>query len=108
MTTVVRGLNRLPCDMMVRGFMPAVRAALAITLVKYYGLTIYRTAKLLGVAPAAVSNYLTARRSSKPLVDKLLNDEKYSKYVREYSVKIARGEMSVNDAICMLCKLHRI
>ncbi|MEM3948475.1 MAG: hypothetical protein QXM76_02655 [Zestosphaera sp.] len=63
-------MDHLPCDVVAKELMPAVRAALAITLVKQHGLTIYRTAKLLGVAPAAVSNYLTARRSSKPLVDR--------------------------------------
>ncbi|MEM0015334.1 MAG: hypothetical protein QXS42_00415 [Zestosphaera sp.] len=101
-------MDHLPCDVVAKELMPAVRAALAITLVKQHGLTIYRTAKLLGVAPAAVSNYLTARRSSKPLVDRLLNDERYSRYVREYSLKIVSGEMSVNDLMCLLCKLYRV
>ncbi|MEM0038098.1 MAG: hypothetical protein QW772_04150 [Zestosphaera sp.] len=104
----MRSLDHLPCDVVAKELMPAVRAALAITLVKQHGLTIYRTAKLLGVAPAAVSNYLTARRSSKPLVDRLLNDERYSRYVREYSLKIVSGEMSVNDLMCLLCKLYRV
>jgi len=85
--------------------MPALRAALAITMVREYGLSVYRTAKLLDIAPAAVSNYLAERRSNKKVVRKLLEDKKYAIYVKEYSMKIIRNEIRVDEVMCFFCKL---
>lgn len=86
--------------------MPAVRAALAITMVREYSLSVYRAAKLLGVAPAAVSNYLAERRSNKKLVKKLLEDAVYATYIREYTQKIIRNEVKVDEVMCFFCKLY--
>ena len=86
--------------------MPAVRAALAITMTRDYGLSIYKTAKLLGIAPAAVSNYLARKRSDKKLVKKLLGDEKFSTYVREYSLKLIKNEAKIDEVVCFFCKLY--
>ncbi len=85
--------------------MPALRAALAITMVREYGLSVYNAAKLLNIAPAAVSNYLAERRSNKKLVRKLLEDKRYATYVREYSIKIIRNEVKVDEVMCFFCKL---
>jgi len=98
-------LSPLQCEKFTRELMPALRAALAITMVREYGLSVYRTAKLLDIAPAAVSNYLAERRSNKKLVRKLLEDKKYAIYVKEYSMKIIRNEIRVDEVMCFFCKL---
>ncbi|MEO3993588.1 MAG: hypothetical protein QN229_04745 [Desulfurococcaceae archaeon TW002] len=99
-------MSSLKCEVATKELMPAVRAALAITMVKEHGISVYRTAKLLGVAPAAVSNYLVGRRSNKRLVMKLLEDAVYATYIREYTQKIIRNEVKVNEVICFFCKLY--
>ncbi len=97
-------MRRTPCEVSVKEVVPAVRAALSITLVKERGLSVYRTAKILNVAPAAVSNYLSARRSKGEYVEKLLNDEKYSKDLREFTEKLLRNEVETRDIICYFCR----
>jgi len=99
-------LSPLRCEVTAKELVPAVRAALAITMVRDYRLSVYKTAKLLGVAPAAVSNYLVERRSNKKLVKKLLEDKGYATYVREYSLKIIRNEIKVDEVMCFFCKLY--
>ncbi|MEM1796122.1 MAG: hypothetical protein QXM97_00080 [Zestosphaera sp.] len=99
-------LSSPQCERTTKELMPAVRAALAITMVRDYGLSVYKTAKLLGMAPAAVSNYLAERRSNKRLVKKLLENTEYATYVKEYSLKIIKNEVKVNEVICFFCKLY--
>jgi predicted transcriptional regulator len=101
----VSGLSPLQCEIAAKELMPALRAALAITMVREYGLSVYRTAKLLNIAPAAVSNYLAERRSNKKLVRKLLEEKEYAVYVKEYSIKIIRNEVKVDEVMCFFCKL---
>lgn len=96
------------CEMTTRELVPAVRAALAITMVRDYGLSVYKTAKLLGIAPAAVSNYLAERRSDKKLVKKLLEDAEYATHIREYSLKIIKNEVKIDEVICFFCKLYYV
>lgn len=101
-------MSPLQCEITAKELMPAVRAALAITMVRDHGLSVYKTAKLLGIAPAAVSNYLAERRSDKKLVKKLLENTEYATYIREYSLKIIRNEVKIDEVICFFCKLYYV
>ncbi|PUA32298.1 MAG: hypothetical protein B7O98_06450 [Zestosphaera tikiterensis] len=97
-------MRRTPCEVSVREVVPAVRAALSIMLVRERGLSVYKAAKILDVAPAAVSNYLSARRSREEYVEKLLKDEKYSKDLREFTEKLLKEEAQAGDVICYFCR----
>ncbi len=98
----------LPCEMATRKVLPALRAATAIVLVKEYGFTTYRTAKLLGLTPAAISNYIFKRRGAE-LVDIILNNEKYKKIVEEIVSRLLSGATPEEITVyaCLLCRLLR-
>ena len=70
-----------PCQKIVWDLVPAIRASLAIELVKK-GQSQAATAKLLGIAPSAVSQYISGKRGyriefqgeTKELIEKLAQD----------------------------------
>ena len=96
-----------PCEVASRRYVPAIRASVAIVLVKEYGFSAYRAAKLLGLTPAAISNYLLGRRGGE-LVNVLLNDSGLRRMVMELAARIAEGSFdSVEELqrmVCSLCK----
>jgi hypothetical protein len=70
-----------PCQKIVWDLVPAIRASLAIELVKK-GQSQAMSAKLLGIAPSAVSQYISGKRGyriefqgeTKELIEKLAQD----------------------------------
>jgi uncharacterized protein len=70
-----------PCQKIVWNLVPAIRASLAIELVKK-GQSQAASAKLLGIAPSAVSQYISGKRGyrmefqgeTKELIEKLAQD----------------------------------
>lgn len=70
-----------PCQKIVWDLVPAIRASLAIELVKK-GQSQASSAKLLGIAPSAVSQYISGKRGyriefqgeTKELIEKLAQD----------------------------------
>jgi predicted transcriptional regulator len=70
-----------PCQKIVWDLVPAIRASLAIELVKK-GQSQASAAKLLGIAPSAVSQYISGKRGyriefqgeTKELIEKLAQD----------------------------------
>jgi len=97
-------MKRPPCEWKVRELIPMLRACLAIIMIKEFGLSIYQTSKLLGVTPAAISNYLTAKRSREDAVAKVLSDEDSLQLLREYAKKLIDNDMEAGDGLCILCK----
>ncbi|MET1101783.1 MAG: hypothetical protein ABWW69_04825 [Pyrodictiaceae archaeon] len=94
-----------PCEVAVKKYIPAIRAAIAIVLVKEYGLTAYRAAKLLGVTPAAISNYLLGRRGGK-LVNLVLASDELRSHVYRVAEKLLSG-LEEKDVIRDLCRACR-
>ena len=97
-------MKRPPCEWRVKELIPMLRASLAIILIKEYGYSIYQTSKVLGVTPAAISNYLTAKRSKETLVEKILSDEKMAEVLRKYAKKLIESELEAGDVLCILCR----
>ena len=56
------GCDITVCDIMVRKYLPAMRAEMVARLVQRDGITQSDAAKLLGVSRAAVSQYMSRKR----------------------------------------------
>ncbi len=97
-------MKRPPCEVIVKELLPLLRACLANILIKEYGYSIYQASKVLGVTPAAVSNYLTARRSDERLITTFLNDDKLYPLIKKYADELINNELEVGDVLCILCK----
>jgi predicted transcriptional regulator len=85
-----------PCQKIVWDLVPAIRASLAIELVKK-GQSQAASAKLLGIAPSAVSQYISGKRGyrlefqgeTKDLIEKLAQDLMENK-VDDFVVRICQ------------------
>lgn len=98
-----------PCEIAVRKYVPSIRASIATILVKVYGLSIYRTAKILKITPAAVSNYLLKRRGG-DYVDLILNDKELYELVAKIAENLVSESMdkqSMAMHICQVCRKLR-
>ena len=75
-------LLRQPCEVAAREIIPSIRASIALILIDEYKLSKYEAAKLLGVTPAAVTNYVNRRRGDR-FVEKLMSSESSRSMLRE-------------------------
>ena len=102
-----RKLLLMPCEVISRNLLPAIRAALAIILVKNYKLSGYEVAKMLNLTPAAISNYLAGRRGNKYL-DFILSDEESLKTIDSLARILTKSkgkQPKMRDVIRMTCGL---
>ncbi|UGV41180.1 helix-turn-helix domain-containing protein [Methanococcoides orientis] len=91
-----------PCQAVVWDILPAIRAALAMELVKN-GISQKEVAKMFGMAPSAVSQYLTKKRGYRIEFD---DDVKES--IARLALEIQEGKVdNVPAKICEICRYLR-
>ncbi len=90
-----------PCEKAVWYYLPQIRADLARELV-HTGMTQSRAAKLLGVTPAAVSQYLNRKRGQQNI-----RSRDYRKEIRLAVEKLCAGavESELYGIVCKCCQL---
>lgn len=94
----------LPCEVLVKKVMPSIRALLAEILVKEYGLTLYETAKILGLTPAAISNYILKKRG-KLAYREIVENKRAFQALHLLADKLASGTYSSEECSRILCRL---
>ncbi|MFQ6106316.1 MAG: transcriptional regulator [Thermoplasmata archaeon] len=93
--------RKQPCEAIVIEILPNIRARLAAIILNEYGLSQTKTAELLGVTQAAISQYTTRRRGS----DKTLEDfPEMSKSIHDMAEAVVTG-VSDEERSRLLCKL---
>lgn len=75
-------IARQPCEVAAKEIMPSIRASIAYVLVNEFKLSKYEAAKLLGLTPAAVSNYVQGKRGGK-YMNKILERQDNMEKIRE-------------------------
>ncbi|RLI09618.1 transcriptional regulator [Candidatus Bathyarchaeota archaeon] len=98
----------LPCEIIVRRVLPALRALIARELVEKHGLAQSKVASLLGVTQASVSHYLSAKRGK--LVGLRIDVDELRAVAKEVADGVAGGTMGpeeVSKAMCQLCARMR-
>ncbi len=93
------------CEYAVPNLLPALRAGIAQTLSRRYGMSQRQIARRLGLSQAAVSHYTTSRRAATPLRD----HTGLSKYVEKLADRVATGLSGtrLTAAICGICTSFR-
>lgn len=99
---------KFPCEIVVRDYLPVVRAAMARELSEHYKLKQSQIASLLGVTQASISHYLSAKRGyslqlSKRHSDLAMMGKKLAKALVE-----GTSSMQVIATVCNLCKNLRV
>ncbi len=89
--------GKVPCEVITWYVLPVIRRELATNLVKEHGITQKKTAELLGLTNAAISQYVSKKRGKIDL--KGLGEEEF-----EVSAKRILEGKPANEEICRLCK----
>ncbi len=95
-------MEKLPCETIVWDSLPAIRAAIAVEMVRC-GLSQKMVANILNMAPSAVSQYLSGKRGYRIV---------FSDEVTDAIAELARDLVSAKisdprDRICKICVLIR-
>lgn len=95
-------MEKLPCETIVWESLPAIRAAIAVEMVRC-GLSQKMVAATLNMAPSAVSQYLSGKRGYK--ID--FSDE-VSQAIAALAKDLISGDINdPRDNICRICMLIR-
>jgi len=89
---------KTPCQQIVWDVLPAIRAALAAELVRD-GMAQLEVARLLEIAPSAVSQYLSGKRGYR-----IVFEGPTEKAIRELAREIREGTVrDITARICAIC-----
>ena len=92
---------KMPCELIVWYMLPAIRSAIAESMVKDYKLKQTEVAQKLGVTDAAVSQYLSSKRGKI-----VLKDPKVKKFIKESTKRIINGKQeNIFIETCKICDL---
>lgn len=93
---------KLPCQEVVWEILPAIRSALALELINL-GVSQLDSAKLLGIAPSAVSQYRSKKRGYRIVFDDeiMVATSKLAKDIKE------GGVSDPTPRICEICRMIR-
>ncbi len=100
-------LGEMPCEYAAREIIPSIRAAIAITMIEK-GVSKYKAATLLGMTPAAITNYTSGKRGGK-FVTIILGSPQFRGLIeRTGEILLAdidpkRKEEAFRSAICAIC-----
>jgi hypothetical protein len=97
---------KLPCEIIVREILPAIKAIVAKELIEHYGLSQLEVASRLGITQASVSHYLTGKRGQTRLreVTKL---KETGKKIAEAITKKSASVLDIMRIVCDACRTLR-
>lgn len=96
-------MNQIPCEYMIWNGLPSIKKEITKCIINNFGLNQRETAKLLGVTPAAVCQYMSKKRGK---ID--INDKKIIIEINVSAKRIVqKGETAVLPEICRICKIIR-
>jgi predicted transcriptional regulator len=96
----------IPCEVVIKYFIPAIRANTAKTLASKYNFSQLEIASKLGITQAAVSKYLNGKYSSE--IKRLENKKFLKKLSLNLAYSIARqkkAKIEFAKEFCKICKL---
>ncbi len=93
---------KLPCQTIVWDVLPAIRAAIAEELVNL-GVSQQETARLLDMAPSAISQYLSKKRGYR-----IEFEDDVKTAIRSIAQDLSNGEVeNISHRICGICTMLR-
>ena len=93
---------KLPCEMIVSHVLPVARGSISRDLVERHHRTQSDVAKIFGVTPAAVSQYLNGIRGGDSIINRSAYRDDFHAMIREVSDMIVEGR-DVCECLCRIC-----
>lgn len=95
-------MEKLPCETIVWDSLPAIRAAIAVEMVRI-GLSQKMVASILNMAPSAVSQYLSGKRGYR-----IVFSDEVTSAIASLAADLVSGQISdPRERICKICVLIR-
>ena len=94
---------KMPCELVVNYVLPTAKCAMAKELVTKYGMRQTDVARLFGVTPAAISQYMSGNRGGSSIIDESEYRDGFYGIVMEMADSIAAG-MDTTEALCHVCE----
>lgn len=92
------GCDIVVCDIMVRKYLPAMRAEMVARLVQREGVTQSDAAKMLGVSRAAVSQYMSRKRGDSGVEI----SHELDSLIDKWALSVTSADQSIT--LCDICK----
>ena len=92
----------LPCEVIVKRYLPGLRAWIAKSLVTDYHMTQMEVAAKLGITQAAVSKYLSGKYDDK--LKDVLRNEKLVADLKEITRKLALDKIDRDSLVMSFCQ----
>ncbi|NYT06693.1 MAG: helix-turn-helix domain-containing protein [Methanomicrobiales archaeon] len=92
------------CDVMVRKYLPAMRAEMVLRLVQREGISQSDAAKRLGVSRAAVSQYLSGKRGE----SRIELSTEMSSLIDRWALSVAGSDTGITVCDICRCTLKRL
>jgi predicted transcriptional regulator len=96
----------MPCEIVVKSVLPALRALIAKELVETHGLKQVEAAEIMGITQAAISQYIRGERGA--VLD--LSSPKIKKMISGIAIQLKNRNSSAQTIItnfCAACQLIR-
>lgn len=92
---------KVPCEIIIRYGLPAIRKEFAKIMMEEYGLNQKEVAGKLGITDAAISQYLSEKRGKIKILDEKILDE-----IRGSAKQIVDGNESIMiEETCRICEV---
>ena len=92
-----------PCMIVVQHILPAIRSAVARELIEVHGLNRSKVAELMGLTPAAITQYLNSLRGDN--VELLMGSEQIRGLVSELAQVLVCGAASPDVVVLRMCRI---
>ena len=92
------GCDIMVCDIMVRKYLPAMRAEMVARLVQREGITQSDAAKMLGVSRAAVSQYMSRKRGDSGVEI----SHELDSLIDRWALSVTRADSGIT--LCDICR----
>jgi predicted transcriptional regulator len=93
------------CEVFIKNYSTTVRIAIALDLMKRYGLSQFQVAKLTKLPQPLINYVIQGRRKIRGL-EKILNNTEMYKVIREFSDELMQGKSIEMCEICMRIRPH--
>jgi predicted transcriptional regulator len=95
----------LPSEIEAKSLIPAVRAILAVKLIKEYSLKEEDIAKVLGITQAAVSNYVRGTRGDTELISKLESVREVMRMIDDIAMDLSTNKAYTPSTLAKFVRL---
>ena len=94
-------MQKLPCEIAIWETIPIIRKEIACCMVREFGLTQKEAAELIGLTPAAVSQYKCNKRANKEIQNiSIINDSA----AKRFFCSAGCSTFAAQVAACLQCR----